>query len=319
MNVRSAIKTLTLAGAASVIAVPGVVLAAPSLGNWSASGGTISGCPSGATCTTLVSEDGFLQQQVELGGTTYFQTVVTDSGVTGNDANLDFASETFVEQISGGSANGGVLGRLTVNSVDGGGNGMTSQADLATGNFAGGSGAGILINQAVTDGGSSSTANDDFSSTLLLNRQLDTDGNQTGTDLALAQDVGLDLSGSQTGDFDKTSFALRRVSGSASDTAGSVTLPTGAGSTTTFGGTLSWAAGDDVIVTWVGQRISIDPNLLGTQFAGYQSVQNLGNGISAPPSPNLIDTFDFGGIDPGPWDWDSGSGLENTFGTAPSL
>lgn len=322
MKLRSTIRTLTLAGTAAAVFVPGVVMAAPTFGTWAAAGGTITGCGAGWTCTTLVSENGFLQQQVDIGSQTFFQTVVTDSGVTGNQGTLQFAGETFVEQAAGGSGNG-VMSKLSVNDVTSG-NGMTSSAELQTGNFAG-SGAGILVNQAISDNnatsGTGTAANDDFSSTLILDRNLSTTGAVTGTDLRLGQSVGLDLSTLQsTATFDKTSFALRRVSGDANTFAGTRTavLPTGQGSTTTLGGTVDWRTSNDVVVTWIGQRISLDT--LGMQFAGYQSVQNLSSAFGGGAGTQRKDTFDFGATNTqgGPWAWGGGSNLESSFGTSPA-
>ncbi len=323
MKLRSAIRTLTLAGTAAAVFVPGAVMAAPTFSTWSASSGTITGCGAGWTCTTLVSETGFLQQQVAIGSQTFFQTVVTDSGVTGTAGTLQFSGETFVEQAAGGSGNG-VMSKLTVNDVTAG-NGMTSSAELQTGNFAG-SGAGILINQAVTDNngtsGTGAKTNDDFSSTLFLRRNLATNGAVTGTDLRLGQDVGLDLSTLQsTATFDKTAFALRRVSGDANVFAGTRTavLPTGQGTTTSLGGTVDWRTGEDVVVTWIGQRISLDT--LGMQFAGYQSLQNFSTAFGGGAGTQRKDTFDFGGsqAEAGPWAWGAGTGLTNSFGSAPGL
>lgn len=323
MKLRSTIRTLTLAGTAAAVFVPGALMAAPTFGTWSASGGTITGCGGGWTCTTLVSEDGFLQQQVDIGSQTFFQTVVTDSGVTGNQTNLNFSGETFVEQAAGGSGNG-VMSKLSVNDVTGG-NGMTSSAELQTGNFAG-SGAGILINQAITDNnattGTGTAANDDFSSTLVLDRNLATNGTVTGTDLRLGQNVGLDLTTLQsTATYDKTSFALRRVSGDANSFSGtrSATLPTGQGTTTTLGGAVDWRTGNDVVVTWIGQRISLDT--LGMQYAGYQSLQNFSSIFGGGAGTQRKDTFDFGAnpTEAGPWAWGGGSNMADTFGSAPGL
>jgi hypothetical protein len=71
-----------------------------SFDQWSVTSGTISAtCPTGYTCGTAVTGDGFFQRQIvdtTSGGKTYFQTIITDTGATATSANL--GEVFFVEQ-----------------------------------------------------------------------------------------------------------------------------------------------------------------------------------------------------------------------------
>lgn len=300
MKIRSTIRTLTLAGAAAAM-LPGVASAvtAPAFGGWTQDGaGNISGCPAGATCSVLVSEANFLQDQVETTGGKFIRTVVAVPGG-------DFTIENFVQQSAAASGASGISGLMHVADT-----GMTSDTTMNTGDFVG-TGDELTIVETITDNnGTATNTNDDFSTTVTVGRDISAAGAILGSSTRVDQAVGLDLSGLQA-DPDRTEFVNARVSGNKSTSAGSATLPVGSGTSTSGGGTVSWSAGNEVVVTWVGQQILLDT--LGVQYAGYQAVQNL-------TVPALADTFDFGGAAAaGPWDWGAGSGLDALFGTAPTL
>lgn len=67
---------------------------------WSVSNGTIDTTTScsatGVTCTTLVQDDGFLQQEVTTPEGRYYRTIITDTGATGAPADLGFTEENFI-------------------------------------------------------------------------------------------------------------------------------------------------------------------------------------------------------------------------------
>jgi len=105
MKLRKAIK-LVAAGAA--VTASASVMAVPSTGLWSASGGivntTATECPSGFVCSSSpISETGFMQRQLtETGsGRTFIQTVLIEGDVTSGSGSLTggeaFSDESFVE------------------------------------------------------------------------------------------------------------------------------------------------------------------------------------------------------------------------------
>jgi len=340
MKMRSTIRALTRAGAiaAATAGIAGFSVtasAALTFGNWSVSNGDINpSCPAGASCSpALVTGKGFLQRQVDDGGQSYFQTIITDANATG-DSNSPppFADESFVKftfSASGQSnTQGGIMDQMHLNDAA---NGLVSTSSLRTGSFGDGSGGNpeISLSQSVVDEGDPAGRGDNFSTSFMFNRNQSTDasGNVTihGTRLDITQGVGLDTAvpqnpssvGADWGDW--TEFALTRINGDMSTASGSATLPVGVGqsSSTTRGGTISWSPGNDIVVTWIGQRVSIGTQ--GVQYAAYQSVQ-VGTDIN-DPNPQKVDTFNFGTSDSvvTPVDWGTGSGLESTIGSAPVL
>jgi len=104
MKLRQAIK-MVAAGAA--VTASASVLAAPSVGGFSSSAGTISAsCPSGYTCSSSpISEAGFFQRQLteDSTGRTFIQTILTEGDQTGGviAGNSGFSDESFVE-VGGG-------------------------------------------------------------------------------------------------------------------------------------------------------------------------------------------------------------------------
>jgi hypothetical protein len=101
-------KAASSIGAAALVLSGAAMAAAPADGfnNWSVTGGVITStstggtgtnCPTGFTCTAAVTGDGFFQRQISDASGTYFQTIITDSGVTGAPGSLSFADESFVQ------------------------------------------------------------------------------------------------------------------------------------------------------------------------------------------------------------------------------
>jgi hypothetical protein len=340
MKMRSTIRALTRAGAiaAATAGIAGFSVtasAALTFGNWSVTNGDITpGCPSGASCSpALVTGKGFLQRQVNEGDQAYFQTIITDANAS-SASGVPFADESFVKfSLSTGgqsSTQGGIMDQMSLTDSA---NGLVSTSSLRTGSFGDGSGGNpeISLSQAVTDEGDAAGRGDNFSTSFMFNRNQSTDaaGNTTvhGTRIDITQGVGLDTAvpqnpASQGADWgDWTEFALTRISGDMSTQSGSATLPVGVGqsNSTTRGGTINWSPGDDIIVTWIGQRITIGTadvglGIPGVQTAAYQAVENVTNS-------EKVDTFSFGTSDSvvTPVDWGTGSGLEGTIGPAPVL
>jgi len=67
--------------------------------NWISNNGNIdasSACSQAISCKLISADNGFLQQIVETAEGKYIHTIVTDYGVSGNPADLEFLSETFI-------------------------------------------------------------------------------------------------------------------------------------------------------------------------------------------------------------------------------
>ena len=107
---------------------PQMVRAAnPTFGGWSVPSDTsIEGCPTGYTCETIDSGDGFTQANVTDGTGTYVQTIITDSGATCDPSTCSFSDENFVstddpywyelDATEGSSSNGATFEYFSSNS-----------------------------------------------------------------------------------------------------------------------------------------------------------------------------------------------------------
>lgn len=326
MNVKDSVKAIGLAGI--VMVLPMGIEAAPVFDNWSADTGTItpdtaagSYCASaGVSCTPLVSGDGFLQQQVVDSGVTYIQTIITDAGagaVGGTAATgLPYSDESFIRQ----GATSGIMSqqRSTESTTT-----ATTQFDfsntvsLYTGWAAGFiplTQANVNINQTFTDAGNSTVGGDGLFNSFIMNINQNAGGTVTGKKASLRQDLGMG-DGAVANTTDSQSFVLEQRSGDLNTASGSLTL---AATTATNGGTVSWVAGDDVLVAWLGQQVNTaaagDPASL-SQF-GFESVAN---NTGTPASATTFSTSQVDVVSDGaggyvsPYDWDT------TFGTAPAL
>ncbi len=327
MSVRKAVKAMGLAGTVGMLSLG--VQAAPTFDNWTAASGTITAdtgagsyCGSaGVSCTPLVSGNGFLQQQVVDGGVTYIQTIITDAnaGAAGGTAAtaLPYSDESFIRQ----GATSGIMSqqRSTETTAT-----ATTQFDfsntvsLYTGwaaSFIPTGQANVNINQNFTDAGNSTINGDGLFNSFIMNINQDAVGAVTGKKTSLRQDLGMG-DGVATNTTDAQSFVLEQRSGDLNGAAGSLTL--GTSSSGTGGGTVTWAAGDDVLVAWLGQQVNTaaagDPVSL-SQF-GFESVTN-----NTPATPTKVTTFstDTVNVDNGaggvnaPYAWDA------AFGAAPTL
>lgn len=289
MNIRRTIKILSIAGAgvaAGMVMLPGTATSAtPGFGSWSASGGTISGCPSGFTCTELVGGDGFRQVQVNDNSSSdsFVWTTVTDTGATGTASTLPFSDENFVK--TDGTSTGIADNQTITDNTNGS---FSGAVQILTG-FASGGNDTVDITQSLSanpDG--LSNTGDEFSNTFNMTVNLDSTGSQTGRFMQIDQSTAL---GNAT---DTQIFAIRASAGSALTTSSSMTLG---------GNTVSWTAGDDVLLAWVGQGLTLGS--LGSSQFGYEGITN--NTTSTTAS-------EFSQADAGPFQW-----LPGTFGTEPTF
>ena len=329
MKIRNIVKSLALVGAtAALLPVGSAVAGGPGFDNIileSGTTGTLSGCPTGnsADCTPLIDGDGFLQQEVRVGGQTYIQTVIIDPLSSNAAADTDvsalaFSDITFIQM--SGSTNGiKGLQRITddplnTNAADTTGNLFSGTTQLLIGAWADEVGvADLVITQDFRDNsgtgaaiGSSaaSQTEDDFVNNFSL--EINLDGNtQLGVKMDMQQDVGMsDPTVTSPGD-DFQRFVIRQRSGNLMPAAGSLEL--GLPSAGSGGGTVEWTDSEDVMVTWLGQRVNLGGT--GSAIFGFQSIDNRSDSIDP------ISTFSTSsaGTD-SPFTWDAAN-----FGTAPSL
>jgi hypothetical protein len=247
-------------------------------------------CPAGWTCGAPVTGDGFYQREISNGAAKYFQTIITDAGVSGAPSTLGYADETFVRI--------GVTGlagkqRMTVSSVDGA---TFEKTTFATSTLIDSGWADAVANQdhidisqGVTIDRCQVTAPATKDSTCSAGAYVTSFDNQfafgqdtnattsavLGQAITMSQMVetkdGNNATASVRTDDDLQKFILRKYTGTQSTvtrTAGSATnltsnftnpgntlLPTGAKNTATGAALndLAWSAGDTVQVSWIGQ------------------------------------------------------------------
>lgn len=154
MKLRKAIK-MVAAGAA--VTASASVLAVPTTGNWSVSGGVITAaCPANYTCATAeITDSGFMQRQItdDTTGRTYIQSILTEGDSTDGSTfagNTGFADESFVE-IGGGE---GIISRqlLAEQAVSGAvTEDFNSESQIFAGQFRVADSAAIQIDQTVAE------------------------------------------------------------------------------------------------------------------------------------------------------------------------
>lgn len=334
MKIRNTIKSLALVGAtAALLPVGSAMAAGPGFNSMTVDGtGNISGCPTEAAgqCNTLLTEAGFLQQEVTVGtggsAVTYIQTVVIDVPTASAGALTDqaFADNTFI-RMGGGS---GIKGQQILNDqsddYSSSGNDFDSTTTLLIGWAEETGVANLAVTQELWDNNATGRVNssgvnptdasqeeDDFYNQFTLGVNLDTNGNATGKSMDMVQDVGLsDPTVSSPGnDFQK--FVVMQRSGDLQTTAGTHTLDSGSGVGT--GGTVSWASGEDVMVAWLGQRVALGG--IGSSNFGFMSVDNVDT-TTAPISTFSTSSFDATAT---PFNWTTTSDIDTLFGAAPVL
>jgi hypothetical protein len=259
----------------AALGLSGAVYAAPPTvyDGWTVTNGTINApCPvSGAagSCGAPMTDKGFLQREIVIGGTKYIQTIITDSTATAANAtainNLPFANEDFVR-----SGSAGYAGKMSLNTSESTvatpniADKMTYSSLLNTGWALGASDNLMTLNQTVSTVDSTTAASPVTTFTSSANI-IQKDTVETNRDLTLDQTALL------TSDGGKQKFLLHSISGTLQTTSHTATGATPdpvilAGGTS--GGNISWAAGDQISATWIGQTIPSAPSTFGyTRFA----------------------------------------------------
>ena len=246
-------------------------------------------CPADFTCASAITGDGFLQRTLtDTSGNQYFQTIITDQGVSGAPSSLVFTDESYVRS---GSANGGIAGRQRV-----GDNGITqpgtvlsttNELNLGWAQTIGDPAPLLSLQQTLTQ------AAEGFSTGFSLTDTASASGgsgtNSSSRTMALDQSVMLDPANPAA--TDKQVFALRQVDATA---AGSAGLPNGS--------TTAWAAGETISAIWLGQ---VMPST--SQVFGFQAFSNITTNAAPASFFSLSET--------GPWSWASGS----VFGNPPAF
>jgi hypothetical protein len=343
MKLQHSIRTAVLAGLA-VIAIPYTAQAALTFDSWTVSSGAISyTCPAGITCTTLVTGEGFLQQEYNDGTNSYIQTIITDATASGNPGSLSYSDESFV-RATGTSA--GIVGKQTISDNTTPGFTFTSSSELYTGWGVAekpGNKANLNISQGFIDTGVANVYGDEFSSNFDLKVNLDTSGNQTGKSMSIGQVVEMgDGSAANTqdiqrfiveqraGDLQTQSNAGFRLGSTSFDvgtgvalngTDGTSAIGTG-GDGTANSGAATWQSGDDVMLVWLGQEVSAQTpgSTGGLSIFGYESVTVVGDTTNPTPTTDqFASTFSTStpGVDTAtvdtskPFNWD-----EATFGAS---
>lgn len=247
-------------------------------------------CVAAATsCATTMSGDYFLQRNVIVGGTTYIQTIVTDA--TG------FKDENFVRMTpAGAAAANGIAGKQSIlDSTTTAGTVFSSTAVLNTGWAGPAAGLNrIELNQGLTQAAVNFTSNFGFS------QDTNDAGAIQGKKLDLGQSVSVAQASVPGSVDDKQLFVLRERQGTFNPApAGSFLLQSGL--------PLSYAVGDDVKVTWIGQGITMGSGL-GAQNFGFQSYANL-------TSASSVQKFDLAAM--GPFDDSTKPWNTTLFGAQP--
>jgi len=318
MNVRKTINRLFLAGAAAAVLpmTAAHAVSHPVFDGWTVSGGTISAtCQSGASCSTLVSGDGFLQQQVDTGSDSYIRTIITDAGAnsatnTSGSSSVNYSDESFV--LSGGTTSG-IAGKQSLTDAA---FGFTGTSELYAGwanSLSAAAQGNVVITQSFSDAGVSGVFGDEFENSFKLAIKQDAAGAVTGKSMSIGQIVEMgDGAAVNTSDIQK--FIVEQRTGSfitaTEANAGFDLAATSfdAANNPLNGGTSAWVAGDDVLFVWLGQQVSDETG--GLSVFGFESVQVDPADGSAT---RLVDTFSTTtpGIDASqvdvvaPFNWDS--------------
>lgn len=284
-----AYKAASSMGAAALVLSGAAMAAAPADGfdQWTASSGAISAdCPAGFTCSGDVTGDGFFQRQISDGTNDYFQTIITDSGVSGTAGALSFSDESFVRtgNVGGLADKSSITDSTTTGALV---ESFNTATTLLTGwASTNGTDDEVMIYQGISaiDGGATA-GNEDFRTDFWLD--------QTGT-LGAAGKVmritsSVDIQEQTTSTAAQVQdFVLVDRSGTVEVNAGGVDID---GDATDD---LTWAAGDNVKAIWVGQDMSLIEGV-GQQF-GFTSYTNVTTSATVS---------DFSLVDQTAIDWDT--------------
>ena len=290
---------LILSGAAVAVSPTGAFDA------WSATGGTIAptvSCPATFSCATPVTGDGFYQRQItDSSGNDYFQTIITDKGVTGAPAALTFSDESYVRtgNVTGLADKTRMKEVTTTGTLTETFEGTT---ELGTGWAKSGSDDETYIYQAII-ADDTGAGQEDFDAKFWL-KQLGTEG-AAGKHMRISSNVDIQENATGNNAVADQEFVLVELSGSENP-----------GTTTSVGlgadGTIDWAATDRIKAVWVGQDMA---NLADVAqefgFTAYEDFTSTAAAISqfslltgSSSAPVNWDTATWGGQtanDPGPF------------------
>jgi len=288
-----AFKAASSAGAVGLV-LSGAAMAASPTGSfdaWSVSGGTITTstpCPTGFTCATAVTGEGFFQRQITetATGNDFFQTIITDKTATGNPGSLTFSDESYVRSGNvSGLADKSQMQEVTttgtlVETFEG-------STELGTGWANDGTNDITQIYQGIIADDSAAGA-EDFDAKFWL-KQLGQEG-AAGKLMRISSQVDIQeatttpAAGAGTQDF-----VLVEVSGAENPVGGTADL--GAD------GSISWVAEERIKAIWIGQDMSAIDGV-GQEF-GFTAYENLS-------TPDLANSFSLsGGSSVAPIDWDA--------------
>jgi hypothetical protein len=320
-----------LGGASLFLLAVAPVKALPVFDNWTVANGAVNvTCPSGFTCETLTTGDGFAQVQWvdTANGDTYIQTIITDTGAGAaggtSSSGLPYSDESFV--MLGGSNGISSRQHYIQDDTDTNGTLFENTAQLNTGwAQVNPTDPDMTVTQSLTvdadlvGGGSDTFAGNNFSSLFDMQLIHDTAGTATGSSIAISQDSGLGSTGDANSEDDIQKFRIVHLQGDYVTGAGNITLdPSSA--TATDGGAVSWNAGDDVMIRWIGQSINLGAQ--GTAVFGYEGIVKYANGSNSATIEDEATTFSTAStgikvdttapIDPEgydtPFDWDTAFG-----------
>jgi hypothetical protein len=351
MKLYNPIKMIALAGLMATV-LPMSAQAALTFGGWSVTTGAINSTCPGTTCNTLVTGDGFLQEQVTLNAVTYIHTVITDPNASGAASAVPYSDESYV--VSGGNTVG-IAAKQSMTDTSFNFSGSTTlysgwAANGAT-NIKPGGDANLNIIQSFSDDGGAAFG-DEFSSSFGLKINLAADGTQTGKSMSVGQilEMGNGVTANTT---DIQRFVIEQRAGdmlASANTAGGFKLGNTSFSATDvpLNGTdnvgnvpdadlanpVTWQAddgntvkGDDVMLVWLGQEVSDGTAGGGLSVFGYESVTVVGETTNASVTPDqfasnfstevtdpVLNNTNIGTInETTPFNWDA------AFGTVPAL
>lgn len=316
-TVKMLVRSHKWGSAAALLLLAAPVKALPVFDNWTVANGTINvTCPAGFTCETLTTGDGFAQVQwVETAtGDTFIQTIITNQGAGSGggtpSTGLPYSDESFI--MLGGT--NGISSRQHYLQDDTATTGTIFENTTALNTGwaqTNPSSPDMDVTQTLTVDATPAVTGDEFSSGFEMHLIHDAGGTTTGTSISITQDSG--LGNGVTTSTDRQEFQIVRLQGSYVAAGGSITLdPTDLAS----GGTVSWSAGNDIMIRWLGQ--SIDLGAQGTAVFGFEGITNNTTAADATTFSTTSAGIVVDGTDPQgygtPYDWDTIFGA-----TPPSL
>lgn len=291
-------------GAVLFVLGAGPVQALPVFDSWTVAGGNVNvSCPAGFTCETLTTGDGFAQVQwVETAtGDTFIQTIITDQGAAGNSSTLPYSDESFI--MLGGS--NGISSRQHYFQDDTATTGTIFENTTALNTGwaqTNPTDPDMDVTQTLTVDATPAVTGDEFSNAFEMHLIHDAGGTTTGSSISITQDSGLGNGIDTSTDAQK--FQLVHLQGSYVTTGSDITLDA---TTTASGGTVTWDAGDDIMIRWIGQEIDLGAQ--GTAVFGFEGITNNTSSdeattFSTTSAGIAVDGSDAQGYGT-PFDWDT--------------